>query len=422
MKSAAPQCLLFAMLVSFGPAQADTDGPWALPAGLPPLPSEGPALCQGAYLTPAQGKAMLDATLEHCRTRADWEARAALLRRGILKGAGLDPLPLRTPLNPIIRSRRVHDGYSVENVALEVVPGYYATGNLYRPVDAGGLHPAVISTHGHGPLGVPDQAPRYSEPMQIRCAALARMGAMVLSLDMFGYGESAGQVDPKAHHSTLAMTMQLWDEIRAVDFLESLDGVDPRRIAISGESGGATQDLLLVAVDSRIAVSVPVVMVSSFFYGGCECESGRPIHRNAEYFTTNAEIAALAAPRPMLVVSDGADWTRLVPDQEYPFLRRIYGLLGAEKNVENVHLPLEKHDYGPSKRAAMYRFMAARLGLDLAAIVDSNGKIDERSHYTPELPSAMRVFTASAPVPADSLKGAEAVAAELVRLQVQNRS
>jgi hypothetical protein len=124
----------------------------------------------------------------------------------------------------------------------------------------------------------------------------------------------------------------------------------------------------------------------------------------------------------MLVVSDGADWTRLVPVQEYPFLRRIYGLYGAEQNVENVHLPLEKHDYGPSKREAMYRFMAARLGLNLAAILDTNGRIDERSHYTPELPSTMRVFTSDAPVPAGSVKGAGALAAELLQLQAQHRS
>lgn len=413
--------LLLVVLCGGAAREAAAQGagePWTLPAGLPALPASGPALCPGDYLTPAQGQMMLDLTLEHCKTRADWNARATMLRRAILKGAGLDPLPRREPLNPIIRNRRVCDGYSVENVAFESLPGFYATGTLYRPLNSKSRCPAVLATHGHWPITPPDKAPRFlEEAMTLRCAALARMGAVVFAIDMFGFGETQNQVDPAAHKTTLAMPMQLWDNMRALDFLTSIPDVDPNRLAVSGESGGGTQTFLLTAVDPRVAVSVPVVMVSSFFFGGCPCESGRPVHRDAGHFTTNAEIAALAAPRPMLVISDGADWTRLVPQQEFPFLKKIYELTGEPDNVQNVHLATEKHDYGPSKRAAMYAFMAKHLGLNLSAIQDAQGKIDEKAHYTKMTAAEMKVFDEAHPLPASALKGAAAVEAELKKMQ-----
>jgi len=131
---------------------------------------------------------------------------------------------------------------------------------------------------------------------------------------------------------------------------------------------------LLAQWDSRVVVSVPVVMVSAHFFGGCACESGRPIHRTADCFANNTEIAALMAPRPMLIISDGKDWTTYVPDVEYPFLQKVYAFYERTANVANAHLATEGHDYGPSKRAAMYRFVAEHLKLNLAAVQDAQAR------------------------------------------------
>ncbi len=386
-----------------------------LPSGLPPIPAEGPALCRGPFLTPEQGQAMLDFALSQCPDRAAWEARAAHHRSCILQALGLEPLPRRTPPALIVRGRSEHDGYSVESVAFAAIPGLYVTGNLYRPLSRPPPYPLILSPHGHGDV----QNARASETEQKRCATLARMGALVLAIDMFGYGESMGQIpDHQAHQSPLALTVQTWSGMRALDVLCALPGADPLRIGVTGESGGGTQSFLLTALDPRVTVAVPVVMVSSFFFGGCLCESGLPIHRSSRHFTTNAEICALAAPRPLLVISDGKDWTRLVPLQEYPFLSSIYALYGeaARARVANVHLADEGHDYGPSKRAAMYPFMAAHLGLDLHAVSRPDGSVDE-APVTMLPPAALHVFTSEHPRPADALPSLGAVAAGLKALQ-----
>jgi hypothetical protein len=251
--------------------------------------------------------------------------------------------------------------------------------------------------HGHGP------DLRFGESMQKRSAAFARMGAVVFAYDMIGYGDSK-QVD---HKIPIALTLQTYNSQRVIDYLISRPDVDPERIGVTGESGGGTQSILITALDSRIKVSAPVVMVSAYFFGGCTCESGMPIHKSANHQTNNVEIASLAAPRPMLLVSDGGDWTKNNPRIEFPYVQKVYSTYQAESRVDNVHLAGERHDYGKNKRAAVYNFFGHYLGLNAGRIPYQDG-FDE-SFVTLLSADELRVFNEKKTMPERALNGDEAV-------------
>jgi dienelactone hydrolase len=360
-----------------------------------------PDLCQGAYFTEAEGADALKTFAQTHHDRASWEARAKLIRQGLRDGMQLPDKPKFAPLQPVRHSLKKMNGYTVENVYFESLPGLFVTGNLYKPLTVTGKIPAVLCPHGH----TPKEDARFVEQTQQRCATMARMGAVVFVYDMLGYGDSK----QTAHKIPDALKLQTLNGIRALGFLISLPEVDKNRVAMSGESGGGTQTFLLTALDQRIKVSVPVVMVSAHFFGGCTCESGMPIHKRPTHQTSNVELAALAAPRPMILISDGKDWTKNTPDVEFPYIQAIYGYYGAKDRVENVHLPTEGHDYGPSKRAAAYRFLAKELKLDLNRVM-INGQIDESPNKVLE-PSDLAVFDAVHPRPARAVMGDEAVMA-----------
>ena len=206
------------------------------------------------------------------------------------------------------------------------------------------------------------------------------------------------------HRKSLSMTIQVLGSIRILDYLLSLSDADPNRVAMTGGSGAGSHTVLMTAIDDRIKASAPVVSLSSYFYGGCPCESGMPIHACGSG-TNNVEIAAMAAPRPQLVVSDGGDWTDKMPEHDFPYLQNIYEWYGAKNLVSNTHLPNDKHDFGLSKRTPVYQFMAQTLGLNLKAIQDANGQIDE-SGITIEKETALYVFGENgAQLPKKAIKG-----------------
>jgi hypothetical protein len=329
-------------------------------------------LCQGAYYTEQQGAEKLSSLGARMTTAAAWKAHADSIRTNMRRGMGLERWPEKTPLNPKYRNKKVFDGYLVESVAFESFPGMFVTGNLYRPIGKQKEKSLAAMLCPHGHASDPKNAGRLTEAAQIRSAVLARMGAVVFALDMIGYGES----DQLPHKTEQTLALQTWNSIRAIDFLLSFPEVDPSRVGVTGESGGGTQTFVLTALDDRVKASVPVVMVSAHFFGGCACESGMPIHRNGNTVYSNVEIACLAAPRPMLLVSDGKDWTSNTPNVEYPFAKKIYTLMGAESMIENVHLKDEGHDYGASKRQAAYAFLAKHLKLN-GDVPMIQGKVSE---------------------------------------------
>lgn len=333
--------------------------------------------------TPDIGKERLDYLRRLYDNKIDWEKRKSTLKDCMITALKLGQAPVPKNQTVILSKPRIYKGYSVKNIGLEVAPGVYATGSIYQPYPLPEKCAVILSPNGHFADG------RYRESEQLRCANLAKMGAMVVSYDLFGWGESQLQFPYKYHRTSMAQTIQVLNGKKLLDYMLSLPNVDSTRVGITGASGGGSHTLFLTAIDERIKVSVPVVMVSSYFSGGCPCESGQPIHLCGNG-TNNAEISAMAAPRAQLIISDGQDWTQNVPDLEFPFIKRTYSFYNAESLVQNAHFPEEGHNYKESKRLAMYPFMAKYLKLDIEKIEGKDGNINENS--TIEKPETLKVF------------------------------
>ena len=355
-------------------------------------------LCIGSYWTEDEGNLKMKEFARTWNDISSWEKRANRIKEGIIKGLKLDQMPeIEGNFNAIVRNTKRMDGYIVENIAIESFPGFYITGNLYTPIAKSDKHAAILTPHGHAKDG------RFTERHQILCAAFARMGAIVFAYDMIGFGESV-QVN---HNIPIAAVIQTFNSKRVLDYLLSRPDVDPERIGVTGCSGGGTQTFLITAVDDRIKVSAPVTQVSAHFFGGCVCESGMPIHRYNGFQTNNVEIAALCAPRPLLLVSNGEDWTRNTPIIEYPYVKKVYALYDAEHRVENVHLPLEVHSYDYSKRLAAYNFFAHHLKLNNRNIPYNDGYKEDFVEILSF--TELRVFDKDHPMPDNALMGDQAV-------------
>jgi poly(3-hydroxybutyrate) depolymerase len=269
----------------------------------------------------------------------------------------IDPaLAKRVQAKPILSKIRKYDGYTVQNFALETLPGLYVNGSIYTPASKG-KHAVILCPNGHWAGG------RYNSDEQTRFSTLARMGAVCVSYDLFGWGESALQVTGTAHRTSAAHIIQIMNGITILDYMLTRKDIDPKRVGANGGSGGGSQVVLLSVLDDRFTAACPTVNLASHFDGGCPCESGMPIQLAAGG-TCNPELLATFAPKPVCVISDGGDWTASVPTLEYPYLQRMYGFYNATNKLSNVHLLNEKHDFGVNKRAAVYQFFASVFNLD----------------------------------------------------------
>jgi dienelactone hydrolase len=310
-------------------------------------------------------------------TREAWQERAAFLRKQILASAGLLPMREKRPLNAQVFDKLERQGYSVEKVLLETLPGFYLGGNLYRPLGKQGPFPGVVSPHGHWAYGRLENTALVSVPG--RAMSLARQGYVVFNYDMVGQNDT----DQIPHHWSEArhdlwnigpMGIQLWNSIRATDFVSSLPDVDPARIVATGASGGGTQTFFLMAVDDRIKAAAPVNMISATAQGGV-CENAANLRAGWTDFS-NMVVGALMAPRPLILISNGGDWTVETPKEVFPAIQSVYRLLGAENNVANVHFPQFIHNYNKESREAVYQFFNKHILNNPAPVAEAAFRVD----------------------------------------------
>jgi dienelactone hydrolase len=362
---------------------------------------------------------------------AAWVERSAVVKRQMQVALGLWPEPTRTPLNAVIHGRIDRGDFSVERVFFEAIPGYFVTGSLFRPASADGRKPAILCPHGHWNDGrfhrkttaeLSKEIERGEERFerggvsmfQSLGAQFARMGCIAFVIDMAGYADSQqlsfdlvhrfrkqrpemisseagrwGFFSPQAEsHLQSVMGLQTWSTLRAVDFLVSLPDVDPERIACTGASGGGTQTMILGALDERIAVAAPAVMVSTAMQGGCTCENACLLRVD----TGNIEFAALFAPRPMALTS-AKDWTIEMPAKGFPELQRHWSAMRARDRIVLFHHPEFGHNYNIVSREHIYAFFNRHLALNLP-----DDRLRERD-YEPLSREELTVWNAAHPAP-----------------------
>ncbi|MCA8984005.1 MAG: acetylxylan esterase [Planctomycetaceae bacterium] len=351
-------------------------------------------------------------------SRQAWERAAEQLRERILISQGLWPLPERTALQPVVHGKTDCGDYTIEKVFFTSRPGVYVTGNLYRPQGGSGKKPGVLSPHGHWADGrFYDAGEKQAEaqreagaeshlaaarsPIQARMVHLARMGCVVFHYDMIGNADNTF-LHHTADFTTPAdalwllesMGLQTWNSWRALDFLAGLDDVDPERIVMTGASGGGTQTFMLSALDERVKIAVPAVMVSTDMQGGCICE-------NAPYLridTNNVAIAALFAPRPLGLIGAN-DWTLRIATRGLPELRQIYGYYDQADLVQAWVHPEFGHNYNEVSRRYMYQWFADKLSLEGAETVERD--------FERKTAAELTVFNEEHPRPTDALKAAD---------------
>ncbi|MEZ6088679.1 MAG: acetylxylan esterase [Pirellulaceae bacterium] len=316
------------------------------------------------------------------------------IRKMIRLACGLIPSPPLAEPKPVIHNRREFDGYSVEALYFESLPGLYVTGSLYRPSDAGDSVPIVVCPHGHwrdgrfGDAGeasarqsLASGADRFEAAarnhIQARCVQFARMGCMAIAWDMIGSADNQQVTWERLHgfksqpaetentkdgwllfspqaesHGQSPLALQIINALQVVRVAKQLPGVDPKRIAITGASGGGTQTFLTAAIEPAIAAAFPAVMVSTGMQGGCTCE-------NACYLRVdggNIHIASCIVPR-WLGLTAADDWTRTMPSDGYPELQQVYDLFGVKNRISLTAAIHFKHNYNHISRVGCYAML-----------------------------------------------------------------
>ncbi len=268
--------------------------------------------------------------------------------------------PKETPLNARITGTIQRNGYRIEKLIFESLPGIYVTANLYVPTTGSPPFPAILAPLGHTPNG--KAAMRYQYTFQ----TLARKGYVVLTWDPFGQGERIQYLKPGTNQTRFhAMSMEhteagrpmilfgdgfalylAWDGIRGLDYLLTRPEVDPQRIGCTGQSGGGTMTMFLGALEPRIHAAVAIegnfANVAGPFYDppGSISDAETDIVGSLPLRMDRGDLLAVFAPKPLLVCytrnDEGETYGPLNTEaiiENYDELVRIYGILGAGEKV-----------------------------------------------------------------------------------------
>jgi dienelactone hydrolase len=324
-------------------------------------------------------------------TREAWDQRQENLRHQLAVVWGEFPTE-KCELAAQSFGELQRDGYRVERLIFQTRPGVWMTANAYVPEREGQV-PAVLCVHGHW------QGAKQDPVVQQRCIGLAKLGFFVLAVDAFGAGERGqGKALGEYHGEMTAAALlpvglplaglQMYENVRAIDYLCERPEVDPKRIGVTGASGGGNQTMYVGAWDERLRAIVPVCSVGNYqaYLGAacCMCE----VVPGALSFTEEGDILGLAATRGLMVISatrDAPQFSVAESQRSVARAQAIARLLGTPASVRHTIIE-SSHDYNRIMREAMYGWMTLHLK------GEGDGSPIAEPDLQPEDPENLRCF------------------------------
>ena len=304
------------------------------------------------------------------RSRVEWASLRKSIRRKLAEAMGLPGERPQDVPSRVIRKQE-QDGYTIEHLVLgtfKMPAGWvWMTANAYVP-HASGRHPAVLCVHGHW------SGAKQDPVVQARCIGLAKLGFLVLSVDAFGAGERGLKEALGEYHGemvaatlwptgTLLAGLQVWENMRAVDYLQSRPDVDPDKLGITGTSGGGNQTIYAGALEERFKCVVPVCSVGNYqaYLGAacCMCE----LVPGTLTFSEQWQVLGLVAPRALMVINATMDAFQFSVGEARKSVAgasRVFELFDRGDDIRHVIVE-SKHDYNQPMREAMYGWMTKHL-------------------------------------------------------------
>src|SRR6202045_3680017 len=292
---------------------------------LPPAPIITPYLQYQTEMAWQQDNARRKAW-EGIRTEQDLLTLQREVERHLLEMGGGLPSE-RTPLHPRIAGTVQMDGFRIEKLIFASLPGFYVSALVYVPEDKNKKHPAILVPSGHAANG--------KVHYQALCQRLVQRGYVVLCWDPVGQGERSQFWDAKAgksrynlicaEHAVLGnmaylagtnlARWEIWDGIRAVDYLLTRPDVDAERINITGTSGGGFQAAHIAALDRRIKVAMPSCFITALpmriynrIFKDPDSEPEQDLYGMISNQVDHAGLLLMMYPRPVLVAAAVLDY------------------------------------------------------------------------------------------------------------------
>jgi hypothetical protein len=345
---------------------------------------------------------------QHCladiNTLDDWQAKRAEYRRQLQEMLGLWPMPERTDLKPVVTGSITNDEFVVEKIYFQALPHLYCTANLFLPRNLKSPAPTVLYECGHWTAKTNGICYGNKGIYQRDGAWYARNGYVCLVLDTLRDGEITGIHTGTRDHGLwwwnsrgyTPAGVEAWFGIRALDYLCTRPEVDTNRFGITGHSGGGAYTWTVTALDDRIKVAAPLAgmadaqshILDGVMDSHCDCNFFINIYR-----WDFPQVAALAAPRPLLIGGTDRDPIFRLPStmRIYEKVRRLYELYSATDKL-GLALAPGPHDETPEMQLAVMRWFNRYLKHEELPV-----EATVKRFFTPE---ELKVF---ATLPADAI-------------------